>query len=212
MKIHIVEANETLTAIAAQHGIELDALSKSNPHVSSYTALEVGQKIMVPSTGVKIAKKATLAKDSVEKAATLPKWWYEEVRPATSTIGEGDTTSQSEGDRLSRQSSEDSHAPYPFIDPAMVPALYPTSPAQFDAVAYYASTPAYPAQVVAPAQQIPYVYGAPASTWYDPVMTILATNRIPIPPRVTNINGNRGLKVPISLLQLDESEEDWEDS
>lgn len=206
MKIHIVQPNETLTAIAAQHGVDMEAISKFNPNVTSDVTLEVGQKIKVPSSGVKVEKKPIGAPTEKEQVPTLPKWWYEEVQPTVDA-----NLHESDKERFSSSANEEGSAPYPFVDPALVPALYPTSSPEIDMLNRYANTPAFTAPTTPPVQQIPYGYGAPAAAWYDPVMTILATNRIPIPPRVVNINGYRSVKVPSSLFQFDEWEEQLEE-
>lgn len=206
MKIHIVQQNEKLSTIAAQYGTQLEPLLKSNPHIDEETILEVGQKIKVPSNGVKVVKNQQEYHDTAENSAPLPKWWYEEG------VGK-----QAEGEREQQTSLE--YSPplqelpeYPY---AYYPAASPNVPAS---VAYgYPNYPAvndpYGAYAHIPAQPMPYGYSpySSPSPSYERAMMILASNRIPIPPRMVNVNGIRSSKLPAAFFQMDDWNENWEE-
>lgn len=188
--------------IAAQYGTPLEPLLKSNPDIDEETILEVGQKIKVPSNGVKVVKNQT---------TSMPKWWYEEQEGA-----------QGEMDQEPKTSLE--YAPpvqelpeYPY---AYYPATYPNAPASASSnYGYYPALPANPsrsnydpygAYVHIPAQPMTYSYSPFPSPPYERAMMILASNRIPIPPRMVNVNGVKSVKLPSSFFHLDEWNEDWE--
>lgn len=204
MKIHIVQPNETLTAIAAQYGTPLEPLLKSNPDIHEETILEAGQKIKVPSSGVKVVKNQQILSDPEVRTAPMPKWWYEE--------GEG---LQGSGEQNSNSASD--YAPplqelpeYPY---AFYPATYPYAPTS--SVPNYAFIPAlndpYGVYAHLPAQPMPYGYSPFLDTSYERAMMILASNRIPIPPRMVNVNGIRSAKLPVAFFQMDDWNENWEE-
>lgn len=194
MKIHIVEPNETLTTIAELHGLELEPLQKCNPTFEPRTVLEVGQKIQVPSHKVKVTS-APHVPQVVEESTPMPKWWAEERHE----IGE------SEDDRWLEAEGEAhiDYAAYPAIDAHLLPA-YPTHlNARFPAAIY-------PPPAVEP--DWGSYYTPPAPAWPDPAALILASNRIPIPPRMTYHDGIRQAKMWDAYLRLDDEGAEWEEN
>ncbi len=214
VKIHIVQPDESLSTIATQYGISLDPLLNSNPGVDHETILEVGQKIKIPSNGIKVVKNQQLVNGSLGNTAgntPLPKWWYEE----DVGVQDNDNTESSTVSEFAPPLQELPEYPY-----AYYPATEPLPPAPVSS--NYAFVPALPAHqpinnydpygayAYIPAQPTPYSYGPFFSPVYEQAMMILASNRIPIPPRMVNINGMRSVKLPTSFFQLDDWNEDWE--
>lgn len=210
MKIHIVQPNETLSSIAAQHGVDLDLLLKSNPFVNLDTELSVGQKIKIPTGGVRV--QAALQTVKKEEKSTLPKWWQEEAEKNENTLQA--ETAEAASQPSVEATPEQKYGSYPALDPYVYPAIDPSTYAESQLL-YIQSTPqpveyAYPyAQSTMLAQPIQYAPQffpvAPAPFWYDPFMMMLASNRIPIPPR---------RKYPLHLengvLQMEDWQEDWQ--
>lgn len=195
MKVHIVQPNETLTAIAAQYDTTFDQLLKYNPGLHIQNALDVGQKVKVPSSGVRVAKNESQPINRIEEQTPMPKWWYEEVEDQGSKA-------QVYANAIEPGPPLQELPQYPY---AYYPAAYPSNleqlPQAYDGSVYgaYAHMPA-----------MPVGYGVLSPTpWYNQAMAILASNRIPIPPRVVNINGFRSLRMPDAFFRLDEWNEDW---
>lgn len=210
MKIHIVQPNETLSSIAAQHGVDLDLVLNSNPFIKSDMELAVGQKIKIPTGGVRVQAASQTVKK--EERSTLPKWWQEEGEKQDHTIES--QTVEVASQPSAEATPEQQYGSYPALDPAVYPAIDPST--YFDAQqSSIETTPvqggyAYPyAQSAIMANPIPYAPTpypmAPATFWYDPFMTIIASNRIPIPPRRKFTYGFEN-----GFLQMDDWQEDWQ--
>lgn len=194
MKIHIVQSNESLPQIAERYGVDLDPLVKANPDMNAEMVLEVGQKIKVPTNGVKVVK---------NQSTPLPKWWYEEEEYRGLLQNAADAAAEV-GSPLQELPQHPTSYPmnYPTPYTAAPPAYGQYGAGSYDPYSFYAHIPAQP---------IGYTYGPSPSPWYDPAMMIFATNRIPIPPRMVNINGVRSFKLPTSFFQLDDWDEEWEE-